>query len=80
MLQEIEWGPYLTDDAGRVVQQELTLTLLQYETPTLLQGPAKKVRSANPPKASSTKGGKGKGKGGKGGKGKGGRTKKRKRK
>jgi hypothetical protein len=66
VLQEIEWGQYLTNDRDQVIQQELTLTFLQYFAPTLVKGPARKIRSSKPPKPKPKPG-------------KGGRKKKRKR-
>jgi hypothetical protein len=53
VLQSIDRGEYVSDAAGRLIQAQLTLTLLRYLEAALVKGPAAKARA---------KKGKGKGK------------------
>jgi hypothetical protein len=58
VVQDIAWGPYITNRNGKRVQQELTITLLQYVEASIVRGPAAKARNRQKHKH---KGGKGKG-------------------
>ena len=58
VLQDIAWGEFDRNDDGVLVRQALTLTLLRYVAPTLVKGPAKKIRDRKP-KSSKGKGTKG---------------------
>lgn len=44
VLQDLSWGGKERDRLGRRVQQYVTVTLLEYVTPVLLDSPAKKAR------------------------------------
>lgn len=44
VLQDLAWGARERDDAGRRIQQYITLTMLDYVAPVLLKSPAKKAR------------------------------------
>lgn len=61
VLQDIAWGEYIPNRDGKRIQQQLTLTLLQYIEASIVKGPAAKAR--NRQKKNKGKGGKGKGKG-----------------
>lgn len=46
VLQSVDYGTVIRNDAGDRIQANLTLTLLQYESAQLLRSPAKRVRHA----------------------------------
>lgn len=48
VLQDVSWGECITNAAGRRVQQEVTLVLLRYLEPKLVQSPARKARIRKP--------------------------------
>ena len=44
VIQDLEWGPQIRNQAGRRVQQYVTVTLKEYVEPVILRGPAAKSR------------------------------------
>lgn len=47
VLQDLEWGEQTRNDRGRRIQQEVTLTLLEYVPGQVLKGPAARTRDKN---------------------------------
>lgn len=60
VLQSLDEGPYITDDADQRIQAEFTITLLRHREASLVKGPARRARKRNKGK---NKDGKGKNKG-----------------
>lgn len=44
VIQDIAWGDYITDERGRRIQQQATVTLLRFVEPKIVKGPAAKAR------------------------------------